>query len=104
MTLATIEKRLSQLENKKPGNLKRVHSFDFEKYEDFLVEAKKAHVLFKERIANGEIVAIGIVPQASELRECLQRMEAARMDKELIECVRAQLQRREDEDRKHGEI
>lgn len=108
MTLATIKKRLSQLENNQPSGWTRVNSLDFEKYEDFLVEAKKACSLLKERKAEGklvlphcEIVAINIVPQAAEIRECLKRMEAAGMDENLIGDVKKQLRWREEEEREY---
>lgn len=99
-----IEKRLVQLEHSQPTDLVRVHSWDFKKYEDFLVEAKKARILLEQRRAEGkfipracEVFAIDIVPQADELRACLQHMEAAGMDEDLIENVRQKLHIREEE-------
>lgn len=110
LALAKIEKRLVQLEYSQPTGLVRVHSLDFEKYEDFLVEAKKARILLEQRRAEGkyiscacEVVAIDIVPQADELRACLHRMEAAGMDEALIEHVRQQLHIREEEKRRYLE-
>jgi hypothetical protein len=108
MTLETIKKRLNQLESKQPAGWTRVHSWDFEKYEDFLVEAKKARTLLEHRRTEGkfippqcEIVAIGIVPQAAELRECLKSMEAAGMYENLIGDVKKQLRWREEEEREY---
>lgn len=110
LALTTIKKRLAQLEHSQPIDLVRVHSLDFEKYEDFLVEAKKARILLEQRRAEGkfipracEVFAIDIVPLADELRACLHRMEAAGMDEALIEHVRQQLHIREEEKRRYLE-
>lgn len=77
---------------------------------DFLIEVKKARTLLEKSRAEGklvppqcEIVAIGIVPQADELRACLQSMKATDVDEELIEHVRQELRWREEEGRRYLE-
>lgn len=109
-SLDKIEKRLVQLEHSQPTGLVQVCSLNFEKYEDFLVEAKKARILLEQRRAEGkfipracEVFAIDIVPQADGLMACLQRMEAAGMDEDLIEHVRKELYIREEEKRRYLE-
>lgn len=109
-SLEKFEKRLVQLEHSQPTDLVQVCSLDFEKYEDFLVEAKKARILLEQRRAEGkfipracEVFAIDIVPKADELRACLQRIEVAGMDEDLIECVKKELHIREEEKRRYLE-
>lgn len=96
MTLKSIESRLSRLERQERKGRATFFSTDFEKYEDYLVEAKKA------RTENpGVISSINMVPPAEELRECLQRMEDAKMDEDLIIYVKEELAFREEQDREY---
>lgn len=101
MTLETIKKRLSRLETLNPERWTRVVSWDFDQYEDFLIEARKFNVKNFENVVG----AIAIVPQVEELKACLLRMEAAGgYDEGIIEDVREQLQRREEEERKYHNL
>jgi hypothetical protein len=95
MTLDAIEKRLSRLEGRERKGRAIFISTQFEKYEDYLVEAKKA------RDECSGISSINMVPLADELRECLERMVAANMDEDLIEYVREELAFREEQDREY---
>jgi len=97
MILEAIEKRLSILEKKQIKGRAIFISTQFEKYEDYLVEAKKA------RSECSGISSINIVPMADELRECLERMVAANMDEDLIEYVKEELAFREEQDREYQE-
>jgi hypothetical protein len=100
MTLSMIKKRLSQLESKQPAGWTRVHSWDFDQYEDFLIEARKFNVKNFENVVG----AIAIVPQVEELKACLQRIEdTGGYDVDIIEMVREQLQQREEEEREYLE-
>jgi len=98
MTLEAIEKRLSRLELQGQKGRAIFFSTQFEKYEDYLVEAKKAR-----KDCLGSISSINIVPMADELRECLERMVVANMDEDLIEYVRKELVLREEQDREYQE-
>ena len=95
MTFEAIEKRLSRLERQERKGRAIFFSTQFEKYEDYLVEAKEA------RSECSGISSINIVPMADELRECLERMVAVNMDEDLIEDVRGLLAQREEQDREY---
>lgn len=95
MKLEAIEKRLSKLEKQKYKGKAIFFSTQFEKYEDYLAEAKKV----EDECSYG-ISSINVIPSANELRECLQRMEAASMDEDLIGFVREQLEWREEEEKR----
>ncbi|TGC07016.1 hypothetical protein [Methanolobus halotolerans] len=86
MTIAALKKRLSRLEKGKCRGRNIFLSSQFERYEDYLVEAKKARNDFPNTISS-----INVIPPASELKECLQRMETAKMDEELIDFVKKEL-------------
>lgn len=95
MKLEAIEKRLSKLEKQQHKGKAIFFSTQFEKYEDYLVEAKKVEDEYSYGISS-----INVIPLANELRECLQRMEAASMDEDLIGFVREQLEWREEEEKR----
>ncbi|MCQ6962895.1 hypothetical protein [Methanolobus chelungpuianus] len=97
MTFEAIEKRLSLLERQRQKGRAIFFSTQFDRYEDYLVEAKKA------RNECPSISSISIVPSADELRKCLERMVTADTDEDLIESVREQFSLREQQEKDYQE-